>query len=79
MTDYMKEYRLKEAARQKAKKDLLKVLNADQKAALNELLTETSDMLQTIYECQDVWMSQVGKLDMARHKVDSLVWSSDDA
>ena len=79
MTDYMKEYRVKEAARQKAKKDLLKVLNADQKAALNELLTETSDMLQTIHECQDVWMSQVGKLDMARHKVDSLVWSSDDA
>ena len=78
MTDYMKEYRKKEAARQKAKKDLLKVLNADQKAALNELLTETSDMLQTIYECQDVWMSQVGKLDMARHKVDNLVWSSDD-
>ena len=78
MTDYMKEYRVKEAARQKAKKDLLKVLNADQKAALNELLTETSDMLQTIHECQDVWMSQVGKLDMARHKVDSLVWSSND-
>jgi len=78
MTDHMKEYHKREAARKKAKKDVLKVLNADQKAALKELLEETSDMLQTIYECQDVWMSQVGKLDNARHKVDRLVWSGYD-
>ena len=78
MNDHMKEYHKREAARQKAKKDLLKVLNADQKAALKELLEETSDMLQTIYECQDVWMSQVGKLDNARYKVRNLVWSEGD-
>ena len=78
MNDHLKEYHKREAARKKAKKDLLKVLNADQKAALKELLDETSDMLQTIYECQDVWMSQVGKLDNARHKVYRLVWSGDD-
>jgi len=78
MTDHIKEYHKREAARKKAKKDVLKVLNADQKAALKELLDETSDMLQTIYECQDVWMSQVGKLDNARHKVNRLVWSGDD-
>ena len=78
MTDHMKEYHKREAARKKAKKDLLKVLNADQKAAIRVLLNETSDMLQTIYECQDVWMSQVGKLDNARYKVINLVWSDDD-
>jgi len=78
MTDHIKEYHKREAARKKAKKDVLKVLNADQKAALKELLEETSDMLQTVYECQDIWMSQVGKLDNARHKVNRLVWSGDD-
>ncbi len=78
MNDHLKEYRKREAARTKAKKDLLKVLNADQKAALKELLNETSDMIQTIYECQDVWMSQVGKVDSARYKVINLVWSDDD-
>jgi len=78
MNDHMKEYHKREAARKKAKKDVLKVLNADQKAALKELLEETSDMLQTVYECQDIWMSQVGKLDNARHKVNRLVWSGDD-
>jgi len=78
MTDHMKEYHKREAARKKAKKDVLKVLNADQKAALKELLEETSDMLQTVYECQDIWMSQVGKVDSARYKVINLVWSGDD-
>jgi len=79
MNKQLSDYQKREAARQKAKKDVLKVLNADQKAALKELLEETSDMLQTIYECQDVWMSQVGKVDSARYKVINLVWSKDDA
>jgi len=78
MNKQLSDYQKREAARQKAKKDVLKVLNADQKAALKELLEETSDMLQTIYECNDVWMSQVRKLDSARYKVNNLVWSGDD-
>ena len=78
MNKQLSDYHKREAARKKAKKDLLKVLNADQKAALKELLNETSDMIQTIYECQDVWMSQVGKVDEARYKVINLVWSKDD-
>ena len=78
MNKQLSDYQKREAARKKAKKDLLKVLNADQKAALKELLNETSDMLQTVYECQDIWMSQVGKVDSARYKVINLVWSGDD-
>ena len=79
MTDHMKEYHKREAARKKAKKDLLKALNADQQQALSEMNEIVGDVLQTLTECQDVWMSQVGKLETAYYRVNNLVWSKDDA
>ena len=79
MTDHMKEYRKRDAARKKAKKDLLKALNTDQQQALSEMLEIVGDVLGTLTECQDVWLSQVGKLETAYYRVNNLVWSKDDA
>jgi chromosome condensin MukBEF complex kleisin-like MukF subunit len=78
MTDHMKEYHKREAARKKAKKDLLKALNTDQQQALKDMNEIVGDVLQTLTECQDVWMSQVAKLETAYYRVNNLVWSSDD-
>ena len=79
MTDHMKEYRKRDAARKKAKKDLLKALNTDQQQALSEMHEIVGDVLGTLTECQDVWLSQVGKLETAYYRVNNLVWSKDDA
>ncbi len=79
MNDHMKEYHKREAARKKAKKDLLKALNADQQQALRDMNEIVGDVLQTLNECYDVWLSQVGKLEIAHHRVNLLVWSDDDA
>lgn len=73
LTDYQK----LQAKRKKARQAVFKALNEEQRAALRDLLNETSDMLQTLHECQDVWMSQVGKLDSARYRVTNLVWSGE--
>ena len=78
MTDHMKEYHKREAARKKAKKDLLKALNADQQQALKDMNEIVGDVLQTLTECQDVWVSQIGKLETAYYRVNNLVCSKDD-
>jgi len=78
MTDHMKEYHKREAARKKAKKDLLKALNADQQQALSEMHEIVGDVLHTLNECYDVWLSQVGKLETAYYRVNKLVWSKED-
>jgi len=57
MTDHMKEYHKREAARKKAKKDLLKVLNADQQQALRDMNEIVGDVLGTLTECQLRWVS----------------------
>ena len=43
---------------------------------MNEIV---GDVLQTLTECQDVWLSQVGKLETAYYQVNNLVWSKNDA
>ena len=66
------------ANRQKARLKLGKAMNEEQKKLLIELDETLADVLQTVYECQDLWMSQVNKLDTLRYSIQSVLWSKDD-
>ncbi len=69
----------KRQAEDKARAKLAKVLTPEQKACLQELDDTLSDVVQTIHECSDLWMSQVNKLDTLMYRVKQLVWDGSDA
>ena len=71
-------YVIEREKREKAKADLIKKMSPEQMQAAHELLTNAWDVLQTIGECQDLWMSQVRELETSIWKFQNTVYDRDD-
>ena len=69
----------KREAEEKARTKLAKVMTQEQKDHLKELDETISDIVQTLHECSDLWMSQVNKLDGLMYRTKQLIWDGDDA
>lgn len=67
-------YVIEREKREKAKADLIKKMTPEQMQAAHELLTNAWDVLQTIGECQDLWMSQVRELETSIWKFQNTVY-----
>lgn len=74
----VKDWQKAQNAKLKARKDLTKAMTPEQLKAVDELLNTAWDVLQTANECQDLWMSQIGKLESALWMFQSLVRDRDD-
>lgn len=72
-----KEWKKAHDAKLKARKDLTKAMTPQQLKAVDNLLDTAWDVLQTANECQDLWMSQIGKLEGALWMFQSLVRDRD--
>jgi len=73
-----KEWKKAQDAKLKARKDLTKAMTPEQRKAVDDLLDTAWDVLQTAHECQDLWMSQIGKLEGALWMFQSLVRDRDE-
>lgn len=74
----VKEWKKAQDAKLKARKDLTKAMTPEQRKAVDDLLDTAWDVLQTANECQDLWMSQIGKLESALWMFQNLVRDRDD-
>ena len=68
----------KRQAEEKARIKLAKVLTPDQKACLQELDETITEIVQTLNECNDLWLSQVNKLDGLMYRTKQLLWDGND-
>ena len=78
MTDYVERYRKEQEKKKKNRQKVAKVMTVEQQMAVKDVYEKVWDVLQTIGECQDVWMSQVRDLETAMYKYREFIYDKDD-
>lgn len=78
MTDYIEQYRKLEEKKKKDRQKVARAMTSEQQMAVKDVHEKVWDVLQTVGECQDIWMSQVRDLETAMHKYGDLIYDKND-